>query len=132
MNAVLSNVSRDRQSSETGVSVVNALIGIWLIISPFVMTAFNHFQNAIANNVIVGILVALCALLRISSGKTAWSWCNVVLGIWMIISSFVLGLSSSTVAMWHNVIAGAVIAVLAWSAALFTHPMPRKSNSHMM
>lgn len=111
--------------------MVNALIGIWLIISPFVVATFNHLQNATANNVIVGILIALCALLRISSGKAAWSLCNVILGIWMLISSFVLGFSSSTVAMWHNVIAGVVAAVLAWSTALFTHPMPRMTDSHM-
>jgi SPW repeat len=41
------------------------------------------------NNVIVGIVVALLALIRTSAPQQAgWSWANVVLGIWLIVSPY--------------------------------------------
>ena len=118
MNEVSSKVSRYPQNATVGGSAINILIGIWLILSPFVVTAFVGLQNARWNNVIVGILVAIFGLVRLSNySKTGWSWCNFVLGIWLIISPFALAFSSVTVAVWHNVIVGIVVGLLAWSGA---------------
>ena len=105
--------------SNTGASGINILIGIWLIISTFVLVAFSNLAYARWNNVIVGILVAIFGLVRVSTRAPAsWSWSNVVLGIWLILSPFVLGFSHVAVAMWHNVIAGVVVDILAWARAL--------------
>jgi hypothetical protein len=121
MNEVSSKYPRSTRQADTGVSVINLLIGIWLIISPFVVMAFSQFQNVRANNVIIGILVGLVALFRASStARAQWSWANVILGVWLIISPFVLGVSSNVTAMWHNVIAGIVVALLAWSRVFAT------------
>jgi hypothetical protein len=125
MNEVSSKYPKSTRHSDPGVSVVNVLIGIWLIISPFVVTAFNPLMNMKANNVILGIIIALFALFRASGNAMAgWSWANVLLGIWMIISPFVLGVSSNATVMWHNVIAGIVVALLAWSRAFMTRTHP--------
>jgi hypothetical protein len=121
MNEVSSKYPRSARQADTGVSVINLLIGIWLIISPFVVMAFNQFTNMTANNVIIGILVGLVGLFRAShAARAQWSWANVLLGIWLIISPFALGASANVTVVWHNVIAGIVVALLAWSRAFST------------
>jgi len=122
MNEVSSKYPSSTHQTDAGVSVINVLIGIWLIISPFVVAAFNPLMNMRANNVILGILVGLVALFRASGMKAGWSWANVVLGIWLIISPFALGVSSNVTVVWHNVIAGIVVALLAWSRVFTTRP----------
>src|SRR5215475_11418165 len=129
MNEVSSRYPKyTHQQADTGVSVINVLIGIWLIISPFVVMAFSQFSNMRANNVIIGILIGLVALFRASpSAKPEWSWANVILGIWLIISPFALGAASSATVVWHNVIAGIVVALLALSRAFVRHPLQSQS-----
>src|SRR5436305_8993631 len=123
MNEVSSNYPKSTRQADTGISIINLLIGIWLIISPFVVMAFSQLMNMRANNVIIGILVGLVALFRTSnSARAQWSWANVVLGVWLIISPFALGVSSNVTVLWHNVIAGIVVALLAWSRAFTTRP----------
>jgi hypothetical protein len=87
-------------------------LGIWVIISPFVVQ-FAQVPAAVWNNVIVGIVIALLALIRTSTPRqSGWSWANVILGIWMIISPFALG-AMTTAILWNNIILGVVIALVA-------------------
>ncbi len=104
-------------------SGINILLGVWIIISPFVL-GFQNLPAAVWNNVIVGILVGLFALIRSSSSYSppGWSWCNVVLGAWLIISSFVLGFVHTPAALLNNLIAGVVIGLLALSRAVTARP----------
>ena len=107
------------RASLTGVSGLNLLIGIWLIISTFVVMAFNNLGNMRGNNVLFGILIVIFSLVRLSrTTSPAWSWWNLIFGLWLIASPFVLGFAHVLAAMWHNVIAGIVVALLAWSRAL--------------
>ena len=107
------------RSSNTGVSGLNVLVGIWLIISTFVLAVFHNLHVAMWNNVIVGILVVLFGVTRLSdSAPAGWSWANLILGIWLIISPFVLGFSHVVGAMWHNVIVGIIVGILGWVRAL--------------
>jgi hypothetical protein len=86
--------------------------------------AFHHLLPAARNNVVVGIVVALFALIRASSGyrRAGWSWFNGLLGLWLVISPFVLGFPNHFAAMLNNVIAGAVIALLAFTSAASVEP----------
>jgi hypothetical protein len=95
-----------------GASWLNVLLGIWVIISPFVVQ-FARLPAAMWNNVIVGIVIAILALIRTSTPQQiGWSWANVILGIWMIISPFALG-TMTTAILWNNIILGIVIAIVA-------------------
>jgi hypothetical protein len=109
-------------SSQTSrVSWINIVLGIWVIISPFVVQ-FMHFPAAMWNNVIVGIVIAILAIIRTSVPRqTGWSWVNVILGIWMIISPFALG-AMTTAVLWNNIILGIVIALIATGSASSTEP----------
>ena len=98
-------------------SGLDVLAGIWLLISPFVLHFIVH--NATTNNVILGIIVGVLALIRFlgTDDLPVLSWINVILGIWVLISPWALGFASARVPMTNNVITGIVVIVLAaWSA----------------
>jgi hypothetical protein len=91
-----------------GSSWVNILLGIWVIISPFVL---GMNPKGIWNNVVAGAVVGILAILRLSMHQRGWSWLNLILGIWLVISPFVLFLG--TAAMWNNVVLGIIVAAFA-------------------
>ena len=92
--------------SRDGSSWINIVLSIWVIVSPFVLA--SHSSKAIWNNVVVGVVVGILALVGWSMHQTGWSWLNLILGMWLVISPFVLFLSGP--AMWNNVILGIIIA----------------------
>lgn len=100
-------------------SGLNILLGVWILISPFVL-AFNRLVPAEWNNVIVGILVGWVALIRSSSSysQRGWSWRNVVLALWLIISPFALGFTHPSAALVNNIVLGVVVGLLALTSAL--------------
>ncbi len=93
----------------SGTSGINVVLGIWLIISPFVL-AFTNNQTAKWNDIATGIAVALLAL---------WgqSWWNVILGIWLIVSPFVLGFANAPTLLWNNVILGVLVGIVALASS---------------
>ena len=68
----------------------NLASGIWLIVSPFVLS----FERASArwNSIAVGVAVILLALLG-GSRKSRFQALVVPLGVWLFMSPFVLGFS---------------------------------------
>jgi hypothetical protein len=99
-----------------GISWINVLLGIWVIISPLVL-GFSQHPAAMWNNVATGGAVGILALIRTSTPQQpGWSWTNVVLGLWLIISPFALGFATG-VALWNNVILGIIIMIVAWGNA---------------
>jgi len=97
-------------------SSLNIIAGIWLIATPFFM-GFSATAAA-TNAIIVGIIVAVLALVRVftpvSTGRL--SWLNVILGLWLIISPLFV-MSAGTLAVWNSSVVGIVITVLAiWSS----------------
>jgi len=92
-----------------GSSWVNILLGILVIISPFILGF--HSSSAVWSNVVVGALVGILAIVRWGMHQPGWSWLNLILGIWLVISPFVFFLSGA--AMWNNVILGIIVAALA-------------------
>ena len=97
------------ERGKLGSSWVNILVGLWIVISPFVLGL--HAPKAIWNNVVTGILVVALAVIRWAIGQPGWSWINLFLGIWLVISPFALVLG--TAAMWNNVILGIIVGAFA-------------------
>ena len=99
-----------------GASWINIALGIWVIISPFVVQ-FARLPAAMWNNVIDGIVILVLAIIRTSATRhPGWSWPNVILGIWMIISPFALG-AMTTAILWNNILLGIMIALIAIGSA---------------
>jgi len=90
---------------------VNALLGIWLIVSPFIVGA--PAQSVATSGQIVGALTLVLAIVRVAYRRTtAASWALVVLGAWTIMSPWVLAQPSPDIRTWTYVIAGILIAGL--------------------
>ena len=105
-------MEQTRQSHRTGRSanVVNVALGIWTIISPFVL-GFARLNAWKWNNIAAGIAVTLVALGR-GPGPSGAGVLNVLLGLWIIISAFAFVADYPT-PFWNNVSSGALILVSA-------------------
>jgi hypothetical protein len=108
-------------------SGINIVLGLWLIVSPWVFDYDG--SHAVLNSVTVGALIAILAASRLASlGPTAGlSGVNFVLALWVIASPWVCGYAANIGATSDNVIVGVVVALLAiWSgsATLAEHKHP--------
>jgi len=99
-------------------SGLDVLAGIWLLISPFVLS-FPGTTGATGNNVLFGIIIAVLAAIRaFGAYRASWiSWLNALFGLWVLVSPWFLGFSSFTAPLWNNIIMGIIVIVLScWSA----------------
>lgn len=97
-------------------SGLNLLLGLWLVIAPFLLSYATSASRG--NDITIGVIIALLATFRLLGAyRAAWlSWLNALLGIWLIVAPFILGYDSSR-ALWNDVIVGLFIAFLGlWSA----------------
>jgi hypothetical protein len=112
-------------------SGISALAGIWLIVSPWVLTYTND-AAATWDDVLFGVIFLVLAGLRVwNPALPAWiSWLNVIAGAWILISPWVLGHSGLTAALWSEVVTGIVVIICsglsAWAGStVMTRPMGR-------
>lgn len=89
----------------TGHGGINIALGIWTIISPFVL-GFAGIEAAKWNNIAVGGAVIFVAL------RAASPW-NLLLAVWLIVSPFFVGFVRPPAALWNNVSVGALIGLVA-------------------
>lgn len=113
-------------------SGINLVAGLWLISAPFVLGYAYITNNALWNDIIVGIVVAAIAAVRVAGPlrHAAVSWINAALGAWLIVAPFVLTYSAQAAALaeqgdasgarsaaTNDVLVGLVVLALgAWSA----------------
>lgn len=94
---------------------VNVILGVWVIISPFVL-GFSNRTALMWNNVATGAAIFLLALGRSGNYRRyGAAGLVVLLGLWLIISPFVLA-AQRPVAIWNNVILGIIVALVALSS----------------
>ena len=100
-----------------GASGITFLVGLWLILSPFVLT-YSSGDPAL-QQVVVGTAIAIIAWFRTASPRLkSWlSWANAALGAWLLVSASWFA-ESSTAALNEGVTGGfvLVLAVLSGSA----------------
>ncbi|HLN18747.1 MAG TPA: SPW repeat protein [Patescibacteria group bacterium] len=95
---------------------LNVLAGLWLIISPFVLRFSG--TSASTNAIIVGIIVAILALIAATSpASVMWtSWINIILGLWLIISPFIMGFTGGAILANSIILGIIVVALSAWAS----------------
>jgi hypothetical protein len=110
-------------------SILNLLAGIWLIITPFWM-GYWVAPGPLWNNLIVGIVVAVLALIRAfaPAENVVLSWINLILGLWLIMSPFFLPYQWFIVAVHNDMFTGLVISILSLWSALATPGYARYSR----
>ncbi|HXD39709.1 MAG TPA: SPW repeat protein [Ramlibacter sp.] len=91
---------------------VNAIMGVWLILSPWVL-GFQSDLIALANAVIIGVLLIAAALGAIFVPRAWEEWTETALGAWLAMSPWVLGFNALQTATGAAVASGVVVMVLA-------------------
>lgn len=114
-----------QRQTVTGPNWVNILLGLWVLISPFVL-AFSNLREIMWNNVATGGAVLLLAF-SLAGDNLPVLVLNVLLGGWLMVSPFVLGFSMS-VPFWNNIILGALIAIAALVVATAKPRPARNAN----
>jgi len=100
-------------------SGLNALLGLWLMVSPWSQGYAAINSPSVWNNAIAGLLIAVFAEIRFFRPHRAagLSWANLLLGAWTAISPWLYAFSAEPTRLWSNLIVGIAVAVLAaWSA----------------
>ena len=103
------------QESVVIASGVNLLLGLWLIVAPFVLDYSGG--DPYWNDIVFGGIVAVLALVRVAgaAGASWLSYLNGLIGAWLFISAF--WLDDTSQAAWNDVIVGAVIFIFALVSA---------------
>jgi SPW repeat len=91
-----------QQRAATGAGWANTLLGIWVVLSPFVL-GYGRSHAAMWSNVAVGLVIILLSLASQSGHETLVQAVIVPLGVWLFISAFVLRFSSVPL-FWNNVV----------------------------
>lgn len=111
----------NHSSQVTVASGINILLGIWLIMSPFSSGYAAAPVYLTYNNVIVGILIVMCAATRYFSPakRISLSGINIFLGIWTLISPWIYNYGADASLFWTNIVAGIIVIALAlWSGSV--------------
>lgn len=109
-----------------------AILGLWVLVSPFVLTGEIATGTPILSNVIAGILVLVLGGFGAYTLRTTTpgenepaelgGWIAAIAGLWILVSPFVLsGEIASGTPLYSNVVAGFVALVLAAYAGLELH-----------
>lgn len=91
---------------------VNALLGAWLIASPWVLN-FEDNTAALANGLAVGVLLVAAALGAMFLPQAWEEWTEAGLGLWTIASPWLLGFAGHYTAMQNAAFTGSAVLLLA-------------------
>jgi hypothetical protein len=113
----VTQMERD-DSAVRPISALVFLAGIWLIISPFLLSyGSSSFR---ADQIIFGIIIAVLAAIQYFFTDARWaSWLAALAGLWMVIAPYAMS-NASTGARWASVIGGLVAFFAALSNAMST------------
>lgn len=92
--------------------VVNALLGVWLVVSPWAL-GFQAQTTPAANAVLVGAVLVAAALGAMIVPRAWEEWTEFALGAWLVLSPWLLGFGAQRDPMLAAVCSGLVIGALA-------------------
>ncbi|WP_028401036.1 SPW repeat protein [Ectobacillus panaciterrae] len=91
-------------------STLNALIGIWFIIAPWVV-GFSDQSGAVWSSVVFGAIQLIVSFGGYNKpGWGSWqNWVSVITGVWFVIFPFIFSLTKGEV--WSSVILGLITVI---------------------
>lgn len=110
-----------------------ALVGLWVLMSPFVLSGPIGGGTPMYSNAIAGVVVLVLAAVGASAIRAGVEtskntpgelsgWIAGLVGIWMIVTPFVLNSSiDSGAVMWSNATAGVIAFILAGYTGYYLH-----------
>ena len=96
----------------------NLLLGVWLFVSPWVLSYAAGMPVAAWNAYLLGAAIVVFAAVAMYMPKVWEEGINMAFGVWMIISPWVLKFSADRNVMMNAVIIGVVVTALAAWAML--------------
>lgn len=100
---------------------LSLILGLWLFVSPWVL-GFSAVEIAMWNAVIVGLVIAMMALMTLVEFHDWEEWADMIVGGWIIVSPWLLGFTdpvgvvAAGTATWNTAIVGVLVLSLAlWS-----------------
>ena len=95
--------ARDYTAQARTASGVNILLGIWLMVSPWVFDYSG--KSAALSSVTVGALIALLAAIRLASlhNSAGLSGINLLLAFWTAAAPWVYEYAINEGALWNNI-----------------------------
>ena len=112
----------DKWRNAAACDVANLILGVFLILSPWLL----HFApgveswNAWAGGGVIAVL-SIAALFAFAEWE---EWLNLIVGLWILVSPWALKFSGSTDAMRTAVIVGVIVAVIAAIELWMFHRSP--------
>ena len=91
----------------------NVVLGVWLIIAPWVLGYVNPIAET--QDVVVGMLITVNSLWTLSTTLTSAGalWAQMALAVWLFIGPWVLGYANASPAFTNDLIASALIIIFA-------------------
>ena len=91
---------------------VNALLGVWLVLSPWAL-GFQGNTLAMSNAAVIGVALVAAAVGAILVPRAWEEWTEGALGLWLVVSPWILGFDAIRDAMLSTAITGLAVVVLA-------------------
>lgn len=89
--------------------VIMFILGLWLVVSPFILQFSSYTEIAALNSYVLGVGVMVFAAIALARPKMWEEQVNLLLGLWLFIAPFVLGFQAETAAMANHMILGLLI-----------------------
>ena len=106
---------------------LDMVLGLWLVVSPWILDFADDDPAATRNAVIVGIAIAVLSALTFLAYHVIEEWIDVILGFWLIVSPWLLSSAGDAIVVADFVIVGAIVLALSsyeiWGAR-HGHPHP--------
>jgi len=118
---------------------LNIFLGLWLMISPFILVTLNHtILLVLWEDLLLGFGIAtfsLCRLLARRTSEIAFAdWFLTALGLLTLINPFLYRYFNMKMAAWNNLAIGGIILLLAifqdWQDSDSTHWQPGQHIFH--
>jgi hypothetical protein len=97
---------KDRRWKDTAMLI----LGLWLIISPFILPYADYAGIAALNSYILGVGVTVFAAIALARPQMWEEQVNLILGVWLFVAPFVLGFQAETAPMVNHLVVGLLIA----------------------
>ena len=91
---------------------VNALVGVWLVLSPWIL-GFGNVVIAASTTVAVGVLLVATSVGAMQFPQAWEEWLDVVLGVGLVLLPFVFGFDAVQPALQNAIACGALVTFLA-------------------
>jgi hypothetical protein len=90
--------------------VAMLILGLWLIVSPFILPYGDYTGIAAVNSYILGAGVVVFAAIALARPQMWEEQVNLILGVWLFIAPFVLGFQAETAPLVNHLVVGLLIA----------------------